>query len=175
MRRVRARAAVLLIVGAASCAPALAADAHGAADRVDVRALDCVRGIRLVARQATTTEVLRRLSDVEGFRLTMEEPIEQRLDLDAVQPTYDVLVRLLDARSFVISQRADPRCPGRLRVSRIWVLKASSARAPIEVVAGAAPAARVDTRNWQVTPEAREQDEMYQRAHGMLPEKVSPP
>lgn len=152
--------AVAVLHGQASAAPS------SGAEQIQVSTLDCTRGVRLVARQATTSDVLRRLAAVEGFRLTMDEPIEQRLDLDDVQPTYDLLVRLLGARNFIITQRADRRCPGRLRVAHIWVLRNGAAPAP-NMPRGVLP----PTKDY-VTPEAREQEELYQRAHGMLPEQA---
>jgi len=161
-------AAPLLVWTIAGAMVALQVDAWAGTDvreQIQVRALDCTRGVRVVARQAMTSDVLRRLADVEGFRLTMDEPIEQRVDVDIAQPTYDMLVRLLDARNFIITQRPDRRCPGQLRVAHIWVLKNGAGPAP-NMPRGVLP----PTKGY-VTPEAREHDELYQRAHGMLPEQ----
>jgi hypothetical protein len=134
------------------------------AQSVKVETVDCVRGVHLTAHAAPASEVLRQLARSQNFKLTIESRMDQLLTVDITEPTHELLTSLFDDQNLVIKQRRDPRCAGRYRVARVWIVKSGTRSSAMIPPVPKAPA------QWTVTPEAREQDDLYRRAHGMPPE-----
>jgi hypothetical protein len=138
---------------------ALVGQAGAQAVRVD--ALGCKRGVHVQAEGAPLEDVLKGLADSLRFRLTVEATLDSRVRIDATEQADELIGRLLVAENFMVTRARDPGCPGRSRIVRVWVL----AGPPKTAAQAVQSISRVP-----ITPEARAQDELYQRAHGMLPE-----
>ena len=144
-----------------ACA-ALAPIAPAAAQEIRIGPSTCA-GTTLLARQAKTSDVLQQMADALGFSIKVEEPLDSIVNIHSTQPPGDLLTLLLASRNAIVTQGVDPKCPGKRRVTAVWVLRAGGNGKPASARPGALP--------WVVSPEAREQEEIYMRAHGMLPEK----
>jgi hypothetical protein len=132
-----------------------------ASPRIEVTTLDCARGVHLVAQVAPVSEVVAELARVKGFRLEIGERPSSAVTLDAVQSTQALLTTILRDENTIVSEEPDPACPGRSRVATVWILGRKA------VATG--PKATTPPPAY-VTPEAKEQDDLYKRGHGMLPE-----
>ena len=141
----------------------LAALAPAAAQEIRVGPSTCDHGTTLLARHAKAADVLKQLSDTLGFKVNLEEPLDALVTIQSTRPADELIAMLLASRNAIVTQGADPKCPGKRRVTAVWVLRAGGSGKPASARPGALP--------WVVTPEAREQEEIYMRAHGMLPEK----
>ncbi|MEO6746604.1 MAG: hypothetical protein ABIS28_21425 [Caldimonas sp.] len=142
---------------------ALTAIAPAAAQEIRIGPSTCAAGTTLLARQAKAADVLKQMSDSLGFAINVEEPLDSIVNIQSTQPAGDLIALLLASRNAIVTQGVDPKCPGKRRVTAVWVLRAGGN--------GKAASARPGALPWVVTPEAREQEELYMRAHGMLPEK----
>ncbi len=132
------------------------------AQEIRIEPKGCDKGVRIVARNAQADDVVRELSKALGFLVSSDVDLKGRVNVDSVVPMSDVVSAVLPQQNVIISHRRDPDCPGRYRISRIWLLA--------RVATPAKPAPHLPSiASIPVTPEAREQDELYQRAHGMLP------
>jgi len=154
------------VVRSAACALAwiaLAPIAPAAAQEIRIGPSTCAAGTTLLARQAKAADVLKQMSDTLGFAIKVEEPLDSIVNIQSTQPAGDLITLLLASRNAIVTQGVDPKCPGKRRVTAVWVLRAGGNGKPASARPGALP--------WAVSPEAREQEEMYMRAHGMLPEK----
>jgi hypothetical protein len=134
----------------------------------------CSQRLHIVADHIAAAELLEKLAVQMGFQLTLQEPLDSVDHLDSTLTVYELLTGPLGA-DVIITQRPDKRCPGKLRIARVWVLrKGASVAAPSAPKPGvplaAAPRPAVPVLTTPITPEAQEQDELYQRAHGMMPE-----
>jgi hypothetical protein len=146
----------------AALSVAVVADAAFAAPRIEVTAIDCARGVHLVAENAPVSEVLTQLARVKGFRVEASERASTLVTIDSVQSTQRLLTTILRDENTIVKEEADPACPGRSRVTTVWIIGKSS-------VATGAPSLPPKQPAY-VTPEAKEQDDLYKRGHGMLPE-----
>ena len=152
----RCAAGTLAWIAVASIAPA-------AAQEIRIGPSTCAAGTTLLARQAKASDVLKQMSDKLGFTIKVEEPLDLIVNIQSTQPAGDLVTLLLASRNAIVTQGVDPKCPGKRRVTAVWVLRAGGNGKPASARPGALP--------WTVSPEAREQEELYMRAHGMLPEK----
>jgi hypothetical protein len=129
------------------------------AQNIDIGTPSC-RGVRVVARNAQAADVLQALSTTFGFRVSMESKVSGTVNIDSELSSTELIPRVLPDENVITTQQRDPLCPGKYRLSRVWVLtRTQPPPAPHLPAIASIP----------VTPEAREQDELYQRAHGMLP------
>ena len=154
------------VVRSAACALAciaLAPIAPAAAQEVRIGPSTCAAGTTLLARQAKAADVLKQLSDTLGFAINVEEPLDSIVNIQSTQPAGDLIALLLASRNAIVTQGIDPKCPGKRRVTAVWVLRAGANGRAASAQPGALPAT--------VSAEAREQEQNYMRAHGMLPEK----
>lgn len=132
------------------------------AQDIRVSPASCETGVTLVAHRARTSDVLQQLSRSLGFAMRLEAPQDSIVSLEVTRPPAELLNLLLASQNAIVVEGSDPKCPGKRRVTSVWVLRAGGNGLPASQRPGALP--------WVVSPEAREQDEIYMRAHGMLPE-----
>ncbi len=154
---IRSAACALACIALAPIAPA-------AAQEIQIGPSTCAAGTTLLARQAKAADVLKQMADTLGFAINVEEPLDSIVSIQSTQPAGDLIALLLASRNAIVTQGVDPKCPGKRRVTAVWVLRAGAgATAANARPSGALPAT--------VSAEAREQEQNYMRAHGMLPEK----
>jgi len=147
-------------------AAALAVLAPAAAQEIRVGPSSCEAGTTLDARHAKASDVLKQLSVTLGFRIELEEPLDAMVTIQSTRPADELIALLLASRNAIVTQAVDPKCPGKRRVTAVWVLKAGGTGAT-----GRQPPPRPGGVFGAATPAEREQEENYMRAHGMLPEK----
>ena len=182
-----------MIRGAASTARTLLGFAFGAglcvasvqtaAQQIEINEGECAQGIRLTARGARLSEVLRRMAETLRFDLHFEAKSDPMIDIDLQRPGPELIAKLAPADSTIVTQAPDPRCPRQHRIVKVWVLPsanvgvASAAPPPQQAAppkpvaqpqAGTAP--QYDPR--RVEEMARLRKEMYDtyvRLHGRPP------
>jgi hypothetical protein len=171
----------------AACAALVALGTKAGAQNVEVRRIDCENGVHLVARQAALRDVLRELSEALDFRLQLDGSAGTLIDVDAIRPPVELVSSLSPRDSVIVTQSRDPRCPGRNRIVKVWVLPASEAAAresaaqPPSRVAPPPPARAIVTeRVVRGSPELEEQSrrakaayDEYVRIHGKAPPGVA--
>jgi hypothetical protein len=144
----------------------LAALPPAAAQEIRVGPSTCAGGTTLLARHAKAADVLKQLSDTLGFKVNLEEPLDALVSIQSTRPADELIAMLLASRNAIVTQAVDPKCPGKRRVTAVWVLRAGGTGAT-----GRQPPPRPGGVFGAATPAEREQEENYMRAHGMLPEK----
>ncbi len=153
---IRSAACALACIALAPIAPA-------AAQEIRIGPSTCAAGTTLLARQAKAADVLKQMADTLGFAINVEEPLDSIVSIQSTQPAGDLIALLLASRNAIVTQGVDPKCPGKRRVTAVWVLRAGANGRAASAQPGALPAT--------ISAEAREQEQNYMRAHGMLPEK----
>jgi hypothetical protein len=93
-----------------------------AEDRISVVRGDCAAGVHLVARGVPMDHLLSRLSEALGFQLRFIGSSDSVVDIDVVRQAPELLVKLSPIDSIIVAEGPDPHCPGRNRVTKVWVL-----------------------------------------------------
>jgi hypothetical protein len=166
-----------------ACAAMAAAGGDAATSpAIEVQVRDCKTGVSLVARQAPLSKVMEQLAQTLRFKLEGQEDARALVDLTITSPGPEIVNRLLTPHGrFMMTTAKDPRCPGRLRVARVWLLPEGSPQAAAR--RGAPPAkpasavvAATETATAQrlraAEAEARRRKEAYQAyvaQHGKPP------
>jgi hypothetical protein len=106
-----------------------------AQDTISIVRGDCDAGVHLVARGVPMDDLLSRLSEALGFQLRFIGSSDFIVDIDVVRQAPELLVKLSPIDSIIVAQGPDPHCPGRDRVTKVWVLSsggknAASGRSP---------------------------------------------
>lgn len=129
-----------------------------AAGDLKIGTADCARGVRLVASNVSADDVLRRLSTSLGFELSVEGRLDALVNIDATDRPERLIERVLP-EGFMIERGADPRCPGKPKVVRVFVVTPTlTPRSPARVaVVPIVPR----------TPDPSTQ--AYLQAHGFMP------
>jgi hypothetical protein len=91
-------------------------------DRVSIVREDCDAGVHVVARGVPMDHLLSRLSEALGFQLRFIGSSDFVVDIDVVRQAPELLVKLSPIDSVIVAQGPDPRCPGRYRVTKVWML-----------------------------------------------------
>jgi len=113
-----ARLALRGVFGLLSCLPiAVSAD-----DRISIVRGDCDAGVHLVARGVPMDHLLARLAEALGFELRFIGSSNFIVNIDVVRQAPELLVKLSPIDDIIVAQGPDPRCPGRDRVTKVWVL-----------------------------------------------------
>jgi hypothetical protein len=172
MRLVRSAARIAVGVGLAATL-SLACKAVGAT-RIDIARGDCNSGVRLTAKDAPLSEVLQRLSVVLGFQMQLETRLDSLVTLDMAAPATELIARLTVQESAMTSYAPDPRCPGRSRVVRLWILPRGDPRAAPPTKSAPVPVTQTATREQLRAAEERSRQlkadyEAYVRTHGKPP------
>jgi len=142
--------------------PASAASGN---DSILVSSGDCDAGVHLVARGARLSDVLKRLSDTLGFQLQLVGSTDSTVDVDISRQAPELLAKLSPFDNFVVTQALDPRCPGRYRIVKVWLLPKGSQVPSRAVVGQPVPRQLTEAEKRQI----REGEAMYRKAHGMPP------
>ena len=161
---------------------------EGHAQAIQINAGDCRSGVQLVARQASLIDVLKRLSQALDFELRYEGDEGRTINVNATRPPVDLISSLSPQDSMIVTQAKDPKCPGRNRVVKVWVLPTAQAAsrdrgtAPaVRTAPAAAPPARTFVKEQVIrgSPELDEQSrrakaayDEYVRIHGVPPPGV---
>jgi hypothetical protein len=140
------------VVGSAPAAPR-------DGEAIQIERLGC-QGVRVVARDVRADAVLAKLAATLDFQVSGIEALAGNVNISSVVPLAKVVAAVLPGRNVIVSYRRDDSCRGQWKVARAWVLQQGTPAALPHLPAIAAI---------PVTKEAREQDELYQRAHGMMP------
>ena len=135
--------------------------ASAGAQPVVIGAPDCVRGARLVVRDVAKSDVLRQLAQAWNFRLDIDDAPLAAVRIDAVGRPDDLVVRLLQSDSFMLLRKPDPRCPGRMTISRLFVI------GPSAMIARPRDPNGVRTAEPELSAEAAELVDNYRRSHGI--------
>jgi len=127
----RSASLALWVFGLLLCSPIPAS----ADDRISIVRGDCDRGVHLVARGVPMDHLLARLAEALGFQLRFIGSSDFIVDIDVVRQAPDLVAKLSPVDDIIVAQAPDPRCPGRDRVTKVWVLSSggknpASARSP---------------------------------------------
>jgi hypothetical protein len=155
---------------------------------------DCRSGVQVVARDARLVDVLKRMAETLGFELRYEGDEGRVISVNATREPAALISSLSPADSIVVTQAKDPKCAGRNRVVKVWVLPTQTKtreRGEVTAAPAAAPAkppARAVVREQVMrgSPELEEQSrrakaayDEYVRIHGVpppgVPEEIGKP
>ena len=155
------------VIGATLGLALLANGQAALADEIRVTGGHCASEVRLVARDAHLSAVLKRLAQTLGFQLRFESENDPLVSIDTARPPNDLVARVASTQNVSMTQMRDPLCPDRQRILQVWVLpKGQESQA---LAAAPAPQALP----LQPTPEqarlAQEGIDMVLRAHGVDP------
>ena len=144
-----------------SCFPGPAA----AGDDILVARKDCAYGVHLVVRGAPLADVLTRLSEALGFQLQLLGSSDSTVHADLSGQAPELLTKLSPLDSLIVTRAADPQCPGRYRVVKVWMLP-KGGPGPSRL-ASAPPAPRQLTEAEK--REIQQREDAYRTAHGVPP------
>jgi hypothetical protein len=156
------------------------------AQELQIKPGDCTSGVHLVARQVPLERILGQLAQALGFELVYEGERGKPIDVDATRPPVELVTSLSPQDSMIVTQGPDPRCKGRNRVVKVWVLPRTKAAVPQGAssapVAGTvapprrSPVSTVKEHVIRPSPELEEQSrrakaayDEYVRTHGKAP------
>jgi hypothetical protein len=144
---------------------------------------DCTTGVHLVAREAPLVEVLKRLSRALDFELRFEGDKSRLVTVNVTRPPVELVSTLAPQDSVIVTQARDPRCAGRNRIVKVWVLPqgaeattrdaalppsartAKSADRPEQIIR---PSAQLEEQSRR----AKQAYDEYVRVHGKAPPGV---
>jgi hypothetical protein len=104
--------------GLAGLAPSPAANA----DEIRISGSDCAPVIRLVARDARLSDVLKRLAQMLDFQLSFESENDPLVSINANREPSELVAVLAPSENISLAQARNPRCPHRERIVKVWVL-----------------------------------------------------
>jgi hypothetical protein len=143
------------------------------ADEIRVSGGDCAGAVRLVARDARLSAVLKRLAQALDFQVSFESDNDPLINVTATREPVDLVGLLAPSENVSLTQARNPRCPNRERIVKVWVLPKGqknfvrAAMAPQPPDASAAEQARKE----------KEGAEMILKSHGIptpQPEEQNP-
>lgn len=149
------RAALIALVAASAVTVPRAVAAPG----ITVEVRDCAEGIHLSVTDARLSEVLEQLSEVLKFRLQFDSSSDPIVNVNMTRQPVELVQALRSEGSKIISQAPDSRCPGRDRVTAVWILPE-----------GKTDASLLPDALKQLSPHQRKIRAMYFQSHGMLPD-----
>jgi hypothetical protein len=91
------------------------------ADEIRVSGGGCTV-VRVVARDARLSDVLKRLAHALDFELSFEAESDPVVSVNAVREPVNLLALLAPAENVSLTQARDVRCPDRERIVKVWVL-----------------------------------------------------
>jgi len=170
------RFAAASLVGFAFCAAQFLATRSAVAVEIQINVGDCKSGVQLVARDAPLDQLLQRLAKSLHFQLHLETSADRIVNASIAAQAPELIARLAAQERVMVSQIDDPRCPGRSRVARVWVLPQGLevATSTQEPMAPKRPVTEIATREQMRGAQAKSQKlkeeyEAYVRAHGKPP------
>jgi hypothetical protein len=154
----------------ASCIAAVVAAAIVSPAQAQVLRVErqrCDKRVRVVAHNVQAGAVMATLAQTLGFRISSETALDSVVNFDSAVPIADVVSAVLPRQNVIISERKDPNCPGQYQISRVWLLaRAGEPAAPAKPDLSSVLSAYAAV---PVTKESQENDDLYKRAHGLLP------
>ena len=146
------RTAICVVVLALACG-------RSYAEAIRVTRGACGDPVRLVARDAPLSHVLKRLGESLGFAVTYQSSRDPTITRDVRAAPVELVLALAQGTNFSLEQIADRRCENASRVAKLVVLGEQSDKIPTAA-----------TQNFQ-TPEieriARQGLSDYLKSHGM--------
>jgi len=127
-------------LGLAGLAPSPAAFA----DEIRISGGDCAPVVRLVARDARLSDVLKRMAQLLDFQLSFESANDPLVSINANREPRELVAVLASSENISLAHARNPRCPNRERIVKVWVLpkgEPTVARitAPLQATATGAP------------------------------------
>src|SRR5205809_3414632 len=102
---------------------ALALGPTAFADEIRISGSDCAPVIRLVARDARLSDVLKRLAQMLDFQLSFESENDPLVSINANREPSELVGVLAPSENISLAQARNPRCPNRERIVKVWVLR----------------------------------------------------
>jgi len=130
---------------------------------------------RIIAQlSGSDTGATSRVSGSPGGDLGSRGQLQGPSGIDAANSKYrgaqgldpELIAKLSPIDNLIIAQARDPLCAGRSRVVKVWLLSKGNQGSP-KPAAGATPPTRAISE--AEVRQARENDNMYRKAHGMPP------
>jgi hypothetical protein len=147
------------------CAYLCVTGASYAADDIRIDVGDCETGVRLVARGAKLTDVLKRLSTTLGFQLELADSNDSLVDVDQRRQAPELIAKLSPLDNLIVTQARDARCPGKYKIVKVWMLPKASQVADRKPSAPQGPHQLTDAERKQI----RDREAAYRTAHGLSP------
>lgn len=148
------------IVCVGTAAALLVGPLQGFAGDVRVTHARCAVDVRVEARDAPLSLVLKKLADTLGFQVLYGSDSDPLITLDVTQPSQSLPSRLGPSENITMLLERDSRCPGQQRIAKVWVLPGGGPRGAGSAVAAVRQSDELDRK-------AQEGGEMILRAHGM--------
>ena len=145
------------------CTGFFAVGSAHAADEIQVDIGGCDAGVHLVARGARLTDVLARLSAKLEFQLEVAAASDSLVDVDTTRQAPELVARLSSLDNLIVTQARDPRCPGRYKIVKVWMLPKAGQGGGEPTKAAPGPRQLTDAERRQI----RNSEEAYRRAHGL--------
>jgi hypothetical protein len=146
--------------------------AEAAAQPIQIGYRECAAEVALTVRGARLSEVLQQLSETLGFQLQFEGTSDPVIDVDVSRQAPELVAKLSPTDSIMVSQAADPRCPNRKRIVKVWVLpKAGNGAVPTPAPPPPKPVAQPPAQT-AVQYDPKRVDEMAKKAKEMYNEYV---
>src|SRR5437764_12565844 len=79
-------------------------------DEIRVSGGDCGRAVRLVARDAPLSTVLKRLAQTRDFQLSFESDSDPLINVNALRDPVELAALLAPAEHIGVTQARNPRC-----------------------------------------------------------------
>jgi len=163
----RMRCAVILL-GLVCCGLPPVALAQSSGAEIRITTADCPAAVKLVARNAPLSEVLRKLAQSLDFELQFDASSDPLVNLDAAMPAPELVAKLLPGDNVIVTQSRDRRCPGQYRIAKLRVLRKSGDNGVARAAAIATPAEQ-SQRYEEMSRQAKEAYQEYVRRHGKPP------
>jgi len=125
----------------------------------------CSAAVRLVARDATLSEVLKRLAGALDFQVSFETDSDPLVNIDAERTPVELVARLAALQNVSVTQAPDLRCPQRERIVKVWILPSGPGN-----VARTATAPQIARQRPEIDEHARRERaelNMILNAHGI--------
>ena len=147
--------------------------APAVADEIRVSGGDCAGTVRLVARDARLSAVLKRLAQALDFQVSFESDSDPLINVSATREPVDLVGLLAPSENVSLTQARNPRCPNRERIVKVWVLPKGQKNFVRAAMAPQPPDASVAEQ----ARKEREGAEMILKSHGIptpQPEEQNP-
>ena len=139
-------------------------------DEIRVSGGDCAGVVRLVARDAPLSAVLKRLAQALDFQFSFESDSDPLINVNTSREPVDLLGLLAPSENISIAQARDPRCPNRDRIVKVWILSKGQ-KSPLR----AAMAPQADVKTAEQAQKEKEGAAMILQAHGIpVPDEQNP-
>jgi len=149
------------------CAAALSRAAPAVSQEIRIHGGACAGTLHLVARDATLSDVLRRLAEALHFELVDDAQSNAPVSVDVTRKPVDLVANVAAAENVSMTLARNPRCPRYPRIMKVWVLPREGASRT-----GAAATAGLRPRDQPDVEQARREKagiDMVLRAHGVSP------